>query len=533
MTDIRLTELERTLAFERLVVSLSATFVQAPAATIDAHVVDAMRSVVEFLDLDRAQVGQHATGGLAVTHQWTRDEAWRVPPFIPAEAVPSVTARLSRGEATIASRVNDIPFEADRDFIAQFGTRSVAILPMVVDGKFVGAATFGAIRQEREWTPDVIGRLQLIVDIIGSALARKTADLELRATLVENERLRRRLERENVYLQEELEAIQDFGEIVGRSAALRAVLHKVDQVAVTDAPVLLLGETGTGKELIARAIHVRSARSTRPLIAVNCAALPPSLIESELFGHEKGAFTGATQARAGRFEIADGSTLFLDEIGDLDPALQAKLLRALQDGEITRLGASVARKVSVRIIAATNRDLGHAMDERRFREDLYYRLSVFPIEMPPLRHRRDDIPLLTWHFIQSRERALGRQIKSVPDSAMDAMLAYDWPGNVRELQNVVDRALILSTGSVLRLEEAFGPPLSGRGGTERPHTPAGNAPPPMETLADAERAHIESVLRGCGWTIEGAGQAASKLGLRPSTLRNRMRKLGIHRPTSG
>ena len=532
MNDHRLVELERTLAFERLVTSLSATFVQAPAATIDAHVVDAIRRVVEFLDLDRGQVGQHAGGGLEVTHQWTRDEAWRVPPFIPAEAVPSVTARLSRGEATIASRVKDIPFEADREFIAQFGTRSVAILPMIVDGRFVGAATFGAIRGEREWTPEVIGRLQLIVDIIGSALARKTADLELRATLVENEQLRRRLERENVYLQEELQAIQDFGEIVGRSSALRAVLHKVDQVAATDAPVLLLGETGTGKELIARAIHVRSPRSSRPLIAVNCAALPPSLIESELFGHEKGAFTGATQARAGRFEIADGSTLFLDEIGDLDPALQAKLLRALQDGEITRLGASVARKVSVRIIAATNRDLGQAMDERRFREDLYYRLSVFPIEVPPLRHRRDDIPLLIWHFIQSRQRVLGREIRTVPESAMEMLLAYDWPGNVRELQNVIDRALILSTGSVLRLDEAFGRPLVARSATDRVPTPAVKDDLAMETLAGAERAHIVSVLDRCAWTIEGTGQAAARLGLRPSTLRNRMRKLGIRRPVS-
>jgi transcriptional regulator with GAF, ATPase, and Fis domain len=533
MIDPRLFELERALAFERLLTSLSAAFVQAPAALIDGHVIDALKSVGESLDLDRAQIGQTASGGLEVTHQWTRDEAWRVPPFLPAAAVPSVTARLSRGEATIASRMTDIPFDADREFIAKFGTRSVAVLPMTVDGRFVGAATFGAIREERHWTPDVIGRLQLIVDIIGSALARKAADLELSAALVENEQLRRRLERENTYLQEELEAVQDFGEIVGRSSALRAVLHKVDQVAATDAPVLLLGETGTGKELMARAIHLRSGRSSRPLIAVNCAALPTSLIESELFGHEKGAFTGAAEARAGRFEIADGSTLFLDEIGDLDPALQVKLLRALQEGEITRLGSSVARKVNVRIIAATNRNLDQAMDDRRFREDLYYRLSVFPIEVPPLRDRRDDIPLLIWHFIQSRQRALGRRIQSVPGSTMETMLSYDWPGNVRELQNMVERALILSTGSVLALEEAFGRPAVGRSGTERVHPPAVNEQRAVESLADAERAHIVSVLRQCMWRIEGAGQAAARLELRPSTLRNRMRKLGIRRPTSG
>ena len=404
---------------------------------------------------------------------------------------------------------------------------------MVVDGRFVGGATFGAIRREQEWTPDVIGRLQLIVDIIGGALARKAADVALRATLAENEELRRRLEGENVYLKERLEAAQDLGEIVGRSAALRAVLHKAEQVAATDAPVLLLGETGTGKELIARAIHLRSGRGGRPLIAVNCAALPPSLIESELFGHEKGAFTGATHARAGRFELADGSTLFLDEIGDLDPALQGKLLRALQDGEITRLGASVARKVSVRVIAATNRDLAKSMDEGRFREDLYYRLSVFPIDVPPLRDRREDIPLLVWHFIQSRQRALGRDIKSVPEATMEALAAYDWPGNIRELQNIIDRALILTTGSVLRLDEAFGRPRRARGQSHHVPAPADKQSSAVDTLADAERAHIESVLRKCGWTIEGAGQAADRLGLRPSTLRNRMRKLGISRRETG
>ena len=242
--------------------------------------------------------------------------------------------------------------------------------------------------------------------------------------------------------------------------------------------------------------------------------------------------TKTIQARAGRFEIADGSTLFLDEIGDLDPVLQAKLLRTLQDGEITRLGAAVARKVNVRIVAATNRDLGRAMDEGRFREDLYYRLSVFPIEVPPLRERRQDIPLLVWHFIQSRQRALGREIKSIPEPAMDALVAYDWPGNVRELQNVIDRALILSTGSALGLDQALGRHRISHG--EAPRLPARPAKDPApETLAESERAHIEDVLGRCGWRIEGAGQAAARLGLRPSTLRNRMRKLGIRRPKSG
>jgi transcriptional regulator with GAF, ATPase, and Fis domain len=288
--------------------------------------------------------------------------------------------------------------------------------------------------------------------------------------------------------------------------------------------VLLLGETGTGKELIAHALHAGSGRRARPLIAVNCAALPPSLIESELFGHEKGAFTGATQARPGRFELANGSTLFLDEIGDLDLPLQAKLLRALQEGEIQRLGSSRTHKFDVRIIAATNRDLEAAMHDGRFRADLYYRLAVFPIALPPLRERRDDIPLLVWHIIQSRQRALGRAITQIPQPAMDALVAYAWPGNVRELQNVIERALILSTGPQLQLDEAFG---------RRPTVARAQDKQAVESLPDAERAHILTILERCAWTIEGTNQAAARLGLRPSTLRNRMRKLGIRRPASG
>jgi formate hydrogenlyase transcriptional activator len=356
---------------------------------------------------------------------------------------------------------------------------------------------------------------------IGSAIditSHKRADLELRAALAENERLRQRLEAENIYLQAEVENTHNASEIVGRSQALRAVLHKAAQVAATDAPVLLLGETGTGKELIAHALHVGSARRARPLIAVNCAALPPSLIESELFGHEKGAFTGATHARPGRFELANGSTLFLDEIGDLDLPLQAKLLRALHEGEIQRLGSSRTHKFDVRIIAATNRDLEAAMHTGLFRADLYYRLAVFPIALPPLRERQEDIPLLVWHIIQSRQRALGRSIKQIPQPAMDALVAYDWPGNVRELQNVIERALILSTGPQLQLDEAF---------SRKPTVCRAQAG--FETLRDAQRAHILTILERCAWTIEGANQAAARLGLRPSTLRNRMRKLGIHR----
>jgi transcriptional regulator with GAF, ATPase, and Fis domain len=349
-----------------------------------------------------------------------------------------------------------------------------------------------------------VARLGLVSELVASTLARHRAETELCTVLAENEWLRARLEAENRYLQAEVGQEHDVEDIVGRSAALRAVLHKLDQVAATDVPVLLLGETGTGKELVARAIHARNGRGARPLIAVNCAALPPPRVESELFGHEKGAFTGASQARAGRFELADGSTLFLDEIADLEPALQAKLLRVLQDGEVQGLGGTRVQKVDVRIVAATNRDLEPAMREGRFRPDLYYRLSVFPITLPPLRERRGDIPLLVWHFIQSRQRALGRSITEVPKAVMEALAGYDWPGNVRELQNVIDRAMILSSGPLLRVDEALGLARA----ADR-HPPA---PPAAGTLEEAERAHILQILEACEREEEvdrhGQGHAA-------------------------
>jgi transcriptional regulator with GAF, ATPase, and Fis domain len=350
----------------------------------------------------------------------------------------------------------------------------------------------------------------------------KDGTTTLQAALAEHECLRERLEAENAYLKAERYEAPDFGEIVGQSAALRTILKKVRQVADTSAPVLLLGETGTGKDLLARVLHEHGPRRDRPFVAVNCAALPATLIESELFGHEKGAFTGATQAKPGRFELADRGTLLLDEIGDLEPSLQAKLLRVLEDGEIQRLGSTGTRKVDVRIIAATNRDLRREVRGGRFRSDLYYRLAVFPIETVPLRDRREDIPLLVWHFLESRQRALGRTITRIPKTTMGALEAYDWPGNVRELQNVIERALILSRGSTLHLHEALGPIASDRGPTERP--------PSGDCLEDILRAHIVTVLERCRWIIEGRGQAAECLGLNPSTLRNRMRKLGISRP---
>ena len=342
----------------------------------------------------------------------------------------------------------------------------------------------------------------------------------LRKVLAENAALRQRLEVEDVYLREATASASGFNDIVGEDDGLRRVFHKVEQVAPTNSNVLILGETGTGKELIARAIHSRSSRSDRPLIVVNCAALPSALIESEFFGHEKGAFTGALTRRIGRFEVADGGTILLDEIGDLALDLQAKLLRVLQHGEFERIGSTTTQKVDVRVLAATNRKLEKEVARGTFRSDLYYRLSVFPIELPPLRERRDDIPLLVWYFIAKSQRKLGKSITEVPKKAMDALTAYEWPGNIRELENVIERAVIVTAGAVLRVDESFvGAVAPAR------HTATG-----AKRLDDVERAHILQVIEECGGHIKGRNNAAARLGLHPSTLRSRMKKLGIERP---
>jgi PAS domain S-box-containing protein len=330
--------------------------------------------------------------------------------------------------------------------------------------------------------------------------------------------LKTQLQEENIYLQEEIKLQQNFGDIVGASDALKYVLFKIEQVAPTDSTVLITGETGTGKELVARAIHTASTRRDRPMVKVNCAALSASLIESELFGHEKGAFTGALARKIGRFELADGATIFLDEIGELPLELQVKLLRIIQEGEFERLGSSKTVKIDVRIIAATNRNLKEQVNKGLFREDLWYRLNVFPITVPPLRQRRDDIPMLIEHFANTFSRKLGKEINSVAPTTINALRSYAWPGNVRELANVIERAVINSHGPVLRVREQL-------------HTSDGdNAQAVGRTLEEIEREYIIRVLEDRSWRIEGPHGAAHVLGMNPSTLRTRMAKLGINNP---
>jgi len=344
--------------------------------------------------------------------------------------------------------------------------------------------------------------------------SQKRLEEELRSQLDEIERLKRRLEQENVALREEVRLQSPHEQIVGRSDAMRQVLGQVERVAKTDSTVLLTGETGTGKGLLAQSIHNLSERRDRPLVTVNCAALPVSLLETELFGHEKGAYTGALSSIAGRFEVADGSTLFLDEIGDLPLEAQTKILRVLEEGTFERVGSAKALKVDVRILAATNRDLEQRMLDGRFRSDLYYRLNVFPIHIPPLRDRQDDIVPLVWAFILQLGKKMGKRVETVPKRTLEALQRYPWPGNARELRNAIERALILSSGLSLNVEL----PRAAQG-TEF------SRPGNLEAL---ERAHIVEVLQRAGWRISGA---AETLGLNRTTLYARMKKLGIERPS--
>jgi PAS domain S-box-containing protein len=353
-------------------------------------------------------------------------------------------------------------------------------------------------------------------DVTEKVLARQ----ERERAMADLARSKDQLQAETEYLREDLSREHGFDEIVEKSDVMVATLQKVEQAAKTDATVLLLGETGTGKELLAHALHTRSNRKNRPLVKIDCATLPSGLVESELFGYEKGAFTGAHETKAGRFELADGGTVFLDEIGELSLDLQAKLLRVLQEGEFQRLGSKHAQKVDVRIIAATNRDLRNEVREGRFRSDLYYRLSVFPLESPPLRERREDIPLLASYFLSRFRATLGKSIDAIAKSSMDVLVAYDWPGNIRELQSVIERSAILCSGDTLTVQEALGD-------VAVPHRePASSL---RQDLEGVESANILRALEESGWKVKGEGNAASRLGLRPSTLRSRMKKLGITR----
>ncbi|MGE5155264.1 MAG: sigma 54-interacting transcriptional regulator, partial [Bdellovibrio bacteriovorus] len=435
-------------SFEDLVTDLTASFVDVEPEALDDRILDALRRIVLFLGVDRSTLGRYEAtpGQLTATHSWALPGIAPVPSPVAESHFPYLSPRVRGGSPVIFDRLADLPTEAaaDAQALSTLGIRSMAIFPLIAAGESFGWLSIGAIRGEHAWAEDQVRRLRLLAGVFASALLRRRKELELRSALAENRALRERLEAENAVWREEVLHCRELDELVGESASLRQLLRQVEQVAPTDSTVLILGETGTGKDLIATAIHRRSRRAERPLIRVNCAALPATLIESELFGHEKGAFTGAIARKIGRFEVANGGTLVLDEIGELPLDLQAKLLRVLQGGEFERLGSTVSRRSDARVIASTNRDLESMAQTGTFRPDLYYRLTVFPITLPPLRERREDIPLLAAYFVEKLRYKLGRQVTRIPDQALADLLTYDWPGNVRELENIIERSLILS-----------------------------------------------------------------------------------------
>ncbi len=361
---------------------------------------------------------------------------------------------------------------------------------------------------------------------------RKRAERRLRQTLAENARLREELEQERDYLREEVNIAMNLGRIVGKSPSLRQMLKRVEAVAGTPATVLLHGESGVGKELVAHAIHARSPRSAGPMVKVNCASIPKELFESEFFGHVKGAFTGAHRDRVGRFQLADGGTIFLDEVSEIPLELQAKLLRVLQESEFERVGDDVTRSVDVRVIAATNRDLERRIVEGHFREDLFYRLSVFPIEVPPLRDRGDDVIQLAQEFLNKTCKDFGREPMTLTRGQANKLRAYDWPGNVRELKNVIERAVILSRGNVLRLEASLPEAASGGSGAASDTLAADEFLTEQEMRA-FQKKNTVAALKQAGWRVSGAGGAADLLGIKPTTLADRIRTLGIRKPVRG
>jgi transcriptional regulator with GAF, ATPase, and Fis domain len=536
---------EPASGFEALLWDLFLRLMDVPGDRVEAEILDAQRRLCRALDIDRStlwQVPPDDAGSLRITHMYDVEHD-RLPSVsidgsvmhgsaseflasddsVPKHAeasdyFPWVTRRLLAGETVAIADLDGLPAEAAADLAAlrRFGTRSTVAVPLQAHGAVLGCLSFATTRRARQWSGELVTRFELIAQVFAKALARRQTEEQLRAAVGDLQRLKDRLHHENVYLRDEIRDRQNPMQIAGTSAALRRTLDLVGQVAPTGATVLLLGETGTGKERVAAAVHELSPRRSRPMVKVNCAAIPGTLIESELFGREKGAYTGALTRQTGRFDLANGSTIFLDEIGDLPVETQTKLLRVIETREFERLGSPNPIHVDVRIIAATNKDLTLAVREGRFREDLFFRLNVFPIRLPALRERPEDIPLLAMAIVDELGASMGRQFDAISRASLLALQQYDWPGNIRELRNVVERAMITTDGPALNIELPSTP-------VRRP----GSAPLSLKAL---EREHVLAVLQQTGWRIRGPRGAAVLLGLPPTTLENRMTRLGIARP---
>jgi formate hydrogenlyase transcriptional activator len=514
-SDVSVDEL---LVFERMLADLSARFANIPTERVEAELQIAQIILREFLGFDRSTFGEFQEDGSLLVLSSTAVSGFEPTPLgqLPAQ-LSWFLDQLRAGEIVVTHNAGiDLPREAsaEAEYCRRTGLVSHLAIPLRIGGRIMGAIAFSAFRENRTWPDDLTMRLRLVGEVFAQAIARKRDQEKLLAAMAEIKILKDRLERENKYLQHVVQTRPQQG-LTSRSPRFLSVIKEVTQVAQTSSTVLLLGETGSGKEVLAQAIHDASARKERPMIKVNCAALPASLIESELFGREKGAFTGALARQAGRFEIADGSTIFLDEVGELPLELQPKLLRVLQEGEFERLGGTKTIRVDSRVIAATNRPLAQAVKEGKFREDLFYRLDVFPIEVPPLRERHQDIPMLAWTFVKEFSNSMGKPIEEISDESMAALEEYHWPGNIRELRNVIERAMILEHSRTLNIKLGHT--------TLRPIAVKATA----GSLDEAERAIILQAVEQCNWRIRGANGAAALLDIKPTTLESRIKKLGL------
>ncbi len=517
-SDIKKNHAER-IQFEKLLSDLFASFINIPADKIDNRVEEVLKQIGKALGLDRIDVARidDNNGRLQITQSWTVKGDISISGIYTKDDFPMLTQLLTKkDEAIFFKNPEDLPVESPTDIknFKKLGVKSGLMIPYFFEGKFVLAVCLGTHDTFKiDWQEELIQRLRLIAEVIANALFRKKSDIELRGAHKEILMLKDQLYNENIFLQKEIESIQSQGEIIGESESIKKVIGKIKRVAPTDSSVLITGETGTGKELIARAIHKTSSRNHRAMITINCAALPSTLVEGELFGREKGAYTGALTKQAGRFEIADGSTIFLDEIGELPLGLQVKMLRVLEEGEFERLGSTKTIHTDIRLIAATNQDLKKRVQEGRFRKDLYYRLNVFPIHISPLRERPADILPITWTFIKKISETMGRQIIAISKGSIETIQQYSWPGNVRELRNIIERAIITETGKILHVE-----------------LPDNQESKTLISLDALQKQHILNVLENTKWRIRGDNGAAEILGLKPTTLYSRMKKLGINRP---
>jgi transcriptional regulator with GAF, ATPase, and Fis domain len=511
-------EIIERMRFETMISDISARLVALEPDEIDEEINRAFEQLGRLFGAHRCGLLELEADNesVLVTHAWYDQGLERISGSSNlASLFPWSYERLFvRGEVVSVSNVADLPPAADRDreTFTAMGVRASLTVPLP-RGKIIRhVIAFNNMKSERGWPEEYIPRLRLVGEVITNTVMRKHAELELKRSYEEIRALKEKLQVEAEFLRSEIRSCHSRDEIIGRSEALSIILKQAAQVAPTDTTVLICGETGTGKELVAQAIHDMSLYRDKLMVKVNCASLPSTLVESELFGREKGAYTGALTRQIGRFEMADNSTIFLDEIAELPLELQAKLLRVLQEHTFERLGSPKTIKVNVRVIAATNRNILEAVKKGTFREDLYYRLNVFPITVPPLRERVEDIPMLVWAFVTEFREKMGKRVNKIAKSDMEALQRYSWPGNIRELRNVIEHAVIVSSGDALELNL---PQDSGKGITW------------ARTLDEVECRHIMDVLRHTGGRIKGEGGAARILGMIPSTLTSRMKKLGI------